>query len=322
MKRERLFIGLLGLCLWHSGLCQPITKVYSIKPNQGDFYTNPNNNYAFFPFWHYWGFYYGHIQNNGVVGINTLYPRSGNGSVYFLSVSAQSKSDIEYRHDLVQNQGYWGRLGDLEWLSYEWYRDSRSSAPSYVHPVIRIYVGNIVNGRLVDRGYLIYERIYTYGSQPAPVNQWVQEEIVASDRRVWQNPIGGGNFFDAQPFSVWQSDAGYQPHDGNRVGVHWNGDSVVFGISLGVGAGWSGEFIGAIDNVEIRFRNGVAFHYNFEVRPGGDVNGDGRVDDTDLLQILMAFGQSCSGCPADLNGDGQIDDGDLLIVLLNFGREN
>ncbi|MCS7064644.1 MAG: hypothetical protein NZL85_00060 [Fimbriimonadales bacterium] len=44
------------------------------------------------------------------------------------------------------------------------------------------------------------------------------------------------------------------------------------------------------------------------------------MDDADLLQILMLFGNTCSGyCPYDLNRDGVIDDADLLIVLMNFG---
>jgi len=49
----------------------------------------------------------------------------------------------------------------------------------------------------------------------------------------------------------------------------------------------------------------------------GDVNGDGVVDDADLLQVLFAFG---GGDPqADLNGDGTVDDADLLRGLFNFG---
>jgi hypothetical protein len=51
----------------------------------------------------------------------------------------------------------------------------------------------------------------------------------------------------------------------------------------------------------------------------GDVNGDGCVDDADLLAVLFAFGQSGSGLPEDVNGDGVVDDADLLIVLFNFG---
>lgn len=51
----------------------------------------------------------------------------------------------------------------------------------------------------------------------------------------------------------------------------------------------------------------------------GDVNGDGCVDDADLLAVLFAFGCS-EGCgPEDLNCDGVVDDADLLLVLFNFG---
>ncbi len=53
--------------------------------------------------------------------------------------------------------------------------------------------------------------------------------------------------------------------------------------------------------------------------PEGDVNGDGCVDDADLLAVLFAFGQSGSGQAEDVNGDGIVDDADLLIVLFNFG---
>ncbi|MFQ3610154.1 MAG: hypothetical protein SNJ72_01540 [Fimbriimonadales bacterium] len=51
--------------------------------------------------------------------------------------------------------------------------------------------------------------------------------------------------------------------------------------------------------------------------PEGDVNGDGCVDDADLLQVLFAFGGSDPD--ADVNSDGIVDDADLLIVLFNFG---
>lgn len=53
----------------------------------------------------------------------------------------------------------------------------------------------------------------------------------------------------------------------------------------------------------------------------GDVDGNGCIDDADLLQVLFTFGQSGNelGRP-DLNCDGAVDDADLLTVLFNFGQ--
>lgn len=51
---------------------------------------------------------------------------------------------------------------------------------------------------------------------------------------------------------------------------------------------------------------------------GGDANGDGCVDDTDLAIVLSQFGLAHP--PADFNEDGVVDDTDLAIVLSAFGR--
>jgi hypothetical protein len=50
----------------------------------------------------------------------------------------------------------------------------------------------------------------------------------------------------------------------------------------------------------------------------GDVNGDGCVDDLDLLEVLFTFGESGIYLPQDVNYDGQVDDADLLLVLFDF----
>ncbi len=52
----------------------------------------------------------------------------------------------------------------------------------------------------------------------------------------------------------------------------------------------------------------------------GDINGDGVIDDADLLSVLFAFGQTGQSLPEDVNGDGTVDDADLLTVLFNFGQ--
>ena len=54
----------------------------------------------------------------------------------------------------------------------------------------------------------------------------------------------------------------------------------------------------------------------------GDTNGDGCIDDSDLLAVLFAFDTPGTGSTRheDINKDGIVDDADLLIVLFNFGR--
>ncbi|MCS7209601.1 MAG: M1 family aminopeptidase [Fimbriimonadales bacterium] len=50
----------------------------------------------------------------------------------------------------------------------------------------------------------------------------------------------------------------------------------------------------------------------------GDVNGDGCTNDTDLLAVLLAFGNDGARAE-DTNGDNLVNDADLLQVLLAFG---
>ena len=64
--------------------------------------------------------------------------------------------------------------------------------------------------------------------------------------------------------------------------------------------------------------NGYAAITQIGCVPPGDVNRDGVVDDSDLLQVLFAFGTDAETC-ADVNMDGIVDDADLLIVLFTFG---
>lgn len=51
--------------------------------------------------------------------------------------------------------------------------------------------------------------------------------------------------------------------------------------------------------------------------PPGDVDGDGCVNDADLIIVLFNFGNFGTG---DVNRDGVVDDADLLSVLTNFGQ--
>ena len=77
-----------------------------------------------------------------------------------------------------------------------------------------------------------------------------------------------------------------------------------------------GEIIPHKNRVVNYYRRLVAVRY----APNGDLDGNGCVDDADLLQVLFAFGQQGADLAADLNGDAIVDDADLLQVLFAFGE--
>jgi chitinase len=52
----------------------------------------------------------------------------------------------------------------------------------------------------------------------------------------------------------------------------------------------------------------------------GDINGSGRIDVTDLLEVIDAWGDCPSPCPADIDGSGHVDVSDLLLLLDGWGE--
>lgn len=72
---------------------------------------------------------------------------------------------------------------------------------------------------------------------------------------------------------------------------------------------------GAPYNDEVDTNTGAAYVF---MSRSADVNGDGCVDDRDLLLVLFALGSTNPA--ADVNSDGTVDDLDILIVLFSFGN--
>ena len=93
--------------------------------------------------------------------------------------------------------------------------------------------------------------------------------------------------------------------DGAAIGIHTNGGCVLEGSNFGIDFTNPG-LLAAIANPR-----GIA-----ATRSRGDLNGDGRVDASDLSIVLVSWGQPCSGTPcADLNGDGIVNASDLVIQM-------
>ncbi len=185
------------------------------------------------------------VGGEASVGITTDYARDGNGSAYFKGTSGASKADLELF--LSQTRS----LSNLSELTYEWYRDSGSTVPAHLHPTLRLIVGNNANATLATvGGYLVYEGIY----QDPPIGTadtgtWVFESVLGAN--VW----GTGNLPGA--FAVY--DRNFEAWDLTVDDLH------VYGISIGFGSGWNGEFEGAIDNVSIAFGDSFNDSWNFEV---------------------------------------------------------
>lgn len=66
------------------------------------------------------------------------------------------------------------------------------------------------------------------------------------------------------------------------------------------------------------FRMTGGFWFVSCIATNGDADGNGCVDDADLLTVLFNFGATGFNI-ADVNCDAIVDDADLLTVLFNFG---
>lgn len=233
------------------------------------------------------GWYYNNVRDNGIVGIDGDYARSGNGSVSFnLSGTGASKADIEYFASASANaNGNYGatsalgQLNDLTSLSYEWFRDSASGAASHLHPVIRL---NLANG-LGGFGYLVFER--TYNALATPTDTWVSDDVFAGDYRMWST----GNL----PNNINGTNGPAQTAAARRLSewITLLGDTYyVTAISVGVGSGW-GSFVGAIDNVSWSFDGSPAQTFNFELPRGQSVPEPGTLLMAGLALLALRAGR-------------------------------
>lgn len=222
------------------------------------------------------GWYYNNVRNGGTVGISTDNPRSGNGSVALSGTAgpggASHKADIEYLPNAVNFGGNYfsnaslGSLSSLSSMSYDWYRDSSSTANANQHPALRVLLdadGNL--NTTGDRGGLVFELVYN-GVVAAPTDSWVSSSVTSSTY-LWNFGLGVGSEFNinATAYAYDATLAEWQAYFPNAA---------IIGFSSGIGSGW-GPFEGAVDNIAWTIGTAGTQTSNFEVErtqvpaPGG-----------------------------------------------------
>ena len=187
------------------------------------------------------------VRGGSTVGITSTYTHNGDtGSAYLSGTIANtSKADMEY---------YFGgqyvtpfTLGSLSSASYDYLRNSSSTAQAWLTPSLRFMIDNDGNFSTTnDRGILVYEPIYN-GVSVAATDTWTTASITGSTNLWWRQYTGGNNVaFNDVDLADYKSGVTI---NGQTV----NSNTVIYGISSGIGSGWGGTYDGAIDNINLQY---------------------------------------------------------------------
>ena len=203
------------------------------------------------------------VRQGSSVGIDGTYPESGNGSVYFQgTVANASKADLEYYFGGTVLAPF--TLGSLQSASYEYFRDASSTTAIFQNPALRFLIdADGSNATTNDRGYMIYEG--ANNASPVTPGLWKTETIGATSNLWFRQFSPGYSDYCAvgncmtgigRPLSAYQS---YTSPNGSV----FTANSLIYGLSFGIGSGWSGSYQGAVDNVAVTV-NGRTTTFNFE----------------------------------------------------------
>lgn len=185
----------------------------------------------------------------GITGAN---PHDGNGSVQMSSTDGSGKADYAYYWGFMQGR----TLGNLDALSYDWYRDGSSTSAAHLQPALRIAYDADGNAATTDdRGYLIWEQVYNGAT---PVDQWVSTDAMGG--YFWQRQFSPGVTVENYNTTLSQWINGPRPAGSDALSA----DSAILGIEFGIGSGWSGSFNGFVDDVSFGFAGQGTTTFNFE----------------------------------------------------------
>jgi hypothetical protein len=103
-----------------------------------------------------------------------------------------------------------------------------------------------------------------------PVGQWVGDDVFnfygpGQSANLWMVHFGNPNGSVLAIYNRTLQDWLTTPNP-NSAYPSLGFDTVIWGLSVGVGSGWAGSFQGAVDNVRVAFGQSLDTPWNFEVR--------------------------------------------------------
>ncbi|HEX9172995.1 MAG TPA: PEP-CTERM sorting domain-containing protein [Telluria sp.] len=198
--------------------------------------------------------------SNTTAAITATNPRSGNGSVEMSLTNSTGKADFVYTWGFVGGR----TLGNLDALSYDWFRASGGTAAGHLQPAMRLsYDTDGDSSTSGDRGYLIWEQVYNGGGMVT--NTWNTSNILGGN--FWQRQfVPTGYTVENYDTTLAEWMTASRPADGDPL----TAATAILGIEFGIGSGWNGTFNGFVDNVTFGF-SGASTTFNFETAAAADV---------------------------------------------------
>lgn len=212
------------------------------------------------------------VNGTGSVAITSTYvpPAPGqSGSLEFNTTNAAGKADFVYSF----SNGL--KLGDLvagNGMSFQYYRDSSSTARPNLAPVVRFFFQS-AQGKT---GLLIWESAYNGGGNVA-TNSWVTADLTnANFYQRTSNYFMGfptGATTEVPVYNKTMADfmTGAVYTASGKSTYKLGADTLITRVEIGVGSGWGGVFHGAADNLAINMGSKGQMLADFETRAGGAV---------------------------------------------------
>jgi len=172
----------------------------------------------------------------------------------------------------------WGLLSEINEISFDWFRETAINE-SYKNydpwnlqtPVLRLLIGD-KTGNGITFSELVWEMYYTPGDYitsdykiDMPIGSWVSQDL--EGQNFWRHNFYGDTYSYLNGTTIVDEDFSVAPY-GTTLSA-WNNnygyDAYVFGLSVGVGSVWPGEYTGYVDNILLSFNNGKGIYDNFEL---------------------------------------------------------